>query len=323
MQTPLRQRLSLLFLAALVPLSFAAPAQPLAPLRVAENVYAFIGAGGTGDAGASTIVGNAGFLVGPEGVIVVDTGISMRQGARMIEAIRGVTDRPIVLVIITHAVQEFVFGAGAFEAIGAPIGAHQATIDLMRARCQHCLEALEPRLGVELSGTRLVLPTIAWGGPTRLTAGGLDIDLLHFGWAATPGDIAVFDRRTGTLFAGGLLAVDHVPEIRDCDFPGWLGAIAALRDLPVEHIVPGHGAVTGRQALADTEDYLSALDRQVRALYAESSSLMEALQQSDLPGYAHWAGYDLHHRRNVLHRYLQLEIEELGGDPRSTALPQQ
>jgi hypothetical protein len=28
------------------------------------------------------------------------------------------------------------------------------------------------------------------------------------------------------------------------------------------------------------------------------------------------------HRQNALHRYLQLEIEELGGDPRSTALPQ-
>jgi hypothetical protein len=41
-----------------------------------------------------------------------------------------------------------------------------------------------------------------------------------------------------------------------------------------------------------------------------------------LPAYGAWAMYATIHRQNALHRYLQLEIEELGGDPRSTALPQ-
>jgi glyoxylase-like metal-dependent hydrolase (beta-lactamase superfamily II) len=323
MPTHFQKLLRSLLASGLALLAFAGAAQPLVPVRVAEGAYAFVGTGGTPIAGTSGAVGNAGFLVGPDGVIVVDTGISRRHGVQMIEAIRHVTERPIALVIVTHAVQEFVFGAAAFEEIGAPIGAHQATVDLMKARCQHCLETLQPLLGEELSGTRLVLPSIAWSGPARVSAGGIELELLHYGWAATPGDIAVFDRRSGTLFAGGLLALNHIPEIRDCDFPGWLKAIDALRELPIEHIVPGHGPVTGRQAIAATGDYLTALDRQVRTLYEHTSSLIEALQQSDLPAYADWMAYEAHHRKNVLHRYLQLEIEELGGDPRSTALPQQ
>lgn len=311
-----------ILLVGLSAITCVACAQNLTPVRVSGNAFAFIGSGGVPTPGTRGEIANAGFLVGPEGVVVVDTGISRRHGERMIEAIGRVTDRPIVLVIITHAVQEFVFGAGAFQAIGAPIGAHQATIDLMKARCQHCLDNLQPILGDEMAGTRLVLPSVAWSGPTRITAGGMELELLHFGWAATPGDIAVFDRHSGTLFAGGLLAVDHVPEIRDCDFQGWRGAIAALRKLPLQHIVPGHGPLSGTQALDATDGYLAALDRQVAKLYEHSSSLVDALEQGDLPDYAGWTAYDAHHRRNVLHRYLQLEIEDLGGDPRSTALPQ-
>ena len=59
----------------------------------------------------------------------------------------------------------------------------------------------------------------------------------------------------------------------------------------------------------------------MRGLFAGSSSLMESLDAATLPAYSHWSMYPATHRRNALHRYLQLEIEELGGDPRSTALP--
>lgn len=311
-----------LLLAGLMLVNCLACAQTLTPVRVSENAFAFPGddRGPTQD--DRIVSGNAGFIVGPEGVVVIDTGLSHRNGERMIDAIARVTDRPIVLVIITHAVQEFVFGAGAFEKLGVPIGAHQETIDLMKARCQHCLDNMKPLLGEELNGTKLVLPDIAWHGATHISAGGTDLELLNFGWAATPGDIAVLDRRSGTLFAGGLLASAHVPEIRDCDFQGWRRAIAALTKLPLRHIVPGHGPVSGTRALNDTAHYLAALDNKVRTLYEHSSSLIDALEQADLPEFAEWSAYQAHHRKNVLHRYLQLEIEELGGDPRSTALPQ-
>lgn len=314
--------LSRLLLAGLSLFSCIACAQILTPVRISENAFAFPGSDRGATPDSQIISGNAGFIVGPDGVVVIDTGLSYRNGERMIDAIARVTDRPVVLVIITHAVQEFVFGAGAFDKLGVPIGAHQATIALMKARCQHCLDNMKPALGEELNGTRLVLPGIAWHGPMRITAGGLDLELLNFGWAATPGDIAVFDRKSGTLFAGGLLATDHVPEIRDCDFYGWRRAIASLTKMPLRHIVPGHGPISGTRALIDTDRYLAALDSQVGSLYQHSSSLIDALEQADLPEFAAWSAYQAHHRKNVLHRYLQLEIEDLGGDPRSTALPQ-
>jgi hypothetical protein len=38
---------------------------------------------------------------------------------------------------------------------------------------------------------------------------------------------------------------------------------------------------------------------------------MEAVDEADLPAYRHWDMYPAVHRRNVLQRYLQLEVEEL------------
>src|SRR5262245_61239940 len=90
----------------------------LAAQRIAEDVYAFIGKPEEVSAANRGFVANSGFIVGPSGVVVIDTGISYRHGRRMLDAIARVTDRPVELVINTHAVQEFLFGNAAFEERG-------------------------------------------------------------------------------------------------------------------------------------------------------------------------------------------------------------
>jgi len=47
-------------------------------------------------------------------------------------------------------------------------------------------------------------------------------------------------------------------------------------------------------------------------LYKDGASLMQAVDSADLPAYAGWSMYPTLHRQNVLHRYLQLEVDELG-----------
>ncbi len=297
-------------------------ADELRPEKFADGVYAFVGSTGEITLANRGNVGNSGFIVGPKGVVVIDTGISYRHGRRILAAIRRVTAKPVELVVVTHAVQEFMFGNAAFEERGISILAHTETVSLMKARCAHCLENLRPVLGNELDGTRLVLPRRQVIGSTTIVAGGRMLELLYLGWASTPGDLAVFDRATGTLFAGGLVVANRIPEIRDCDFEGWTRALDSLRELPLKHVVPGHGPVSGPDAIRATADYLRVLDEKIKALYATSSSLLESVDNSALPAYEAWGMYPATHRQNALHRYLQLEIEELGGDPRSTALPQ-
>lgn len=290
--------------------------------RVADGIYAFIGETGEISAANRGFVGNSGFIVGPSGVVVIDTGTSYRHGRRMIEAIARVTDKPIELVIVTHAVQEFLFGNAAFAELGIPILAHRETTGLMKARCERCLENLKSVLGEELEGTRLVPPQREIDATTTINAGGCRLELLFLGWASTPGDLAVFDPASGVLFAGGMISIGRIPDIRDSDFEGWQRALQRLLELKPGLVVPGHGPVSGSEAIAQTAGYLDALDRRIKALYAQSSSLMESLEKASLPEFRDWSMYATTHRQNALHRYLQLELQDLGGDPRSTALPQ-
>lgn len=307
--------------AALLPAMLPAQ-ETLQPQKVADGVYAFIG--GTGEITAANrgFVGNSGFVVGPSGVAVIDTGVSYRHGRQILEAIARVTDKPVELVIITHAVQEFLFGNAAFDERGIALLAHRETTKLMKARCAHCLENLKPLLGEELTGTRLVLPKREVNATTSIVAGGRHLELVYLGWASTPGDLVVVDTESGVMFAGGMVCGGRIPDIRDSDFEGWQRALRQLEAMKPARVVPGYGPVAGSAAIKQTASYLDSLDRVMKSLYAESSSLLESVDKSALPAYRDWPMYATTHRRNALHRYLQLELQDLGGDPRSTALPQ-
>jgi glyoxylase-like metal-dependent hydrolase (beta-lactamase superfamily II) len=299
----------LLLIAILCP---AAAAIALEPTKVAPNVYAFIGASGEIVRANKGRIGNAGFLVGPTGVVVVDTGVSYRHASEMLSAIRKVTREPIRAAIITHAHQEFLFGNALLRERGAKLIAHDKTAALIRSRCENCLKLLKQAIGArEMHGSKVVAPETLVDATTTITEAGLELQLIHPGWAATPGDLAVFDRASGVLFAGALIDVERVPELRDAKLKAWIDALPTLRQLPIELVVPGHGPVAGPAAVDAMLGYLKALEAKTRALYDQGLGLAEATAAGDLPEYQPWNLYAEQHHRNVHRAYLQIEEEDL------------
>lgn len=310
----LARRLVLLAIAAVF-LALAAPrpaaAQGLIPVPVAPGVYAFVGALAEPAPENRGFVANQGFIVGDSGVIVIDTGTNHAHGEAMLAAIRRVTDRPVALVINTHAAPERVLGNGAFAARGAPILAHRDAVRYMEANCGTCIERLRDALGGEaMAGTRVTLPTRAVDGSRTLEVAGRRLSLFHFGWTLA-GDLAVLDQASGALFTGDLVCLDRVPEARDTRLDVWLGALKRLRDLPVRVLVPGRGAVSDPRRIADMQAYLEGLQQAVRARYEEGDSLREATARAAVPAFRGWALYSRLHAANVHHLYLELEKKAL------------
>ena len=291
-------------------------AGPRAPgtdaVEVARGVYVVPGA--SGEIGAENLgrVGNAGFIVGESGVLAVDTGTSYRHGKALLAAIRRVTDKPVVLALITHTRQEFLFGSAAYREQGIPIHMHRKAAGLMQSRCDRCLKTLKQLLGDdEMRGSAVLKPDREFDASYTVDAIGRQVQVIYFGHSSGPGDIAVFDVRSGVLFAGGLLDHLRIPDVQDADFEAWPLALRALRELPATAVVPGHGPVGTPQAIGAAVRYLAQLQARVRELLQSGAALSEVADAASLPEFARWDQYDTIHRRNASVLFVRFERDEM------------
>ncbi|CAG4919127.1 hypothetical protein R70241_04714 [Paraburkholderia saeva] len=291
-----------------------APAQPPhpltvpAPVQLAQGVYVMEGNGEAVAPANRGVVANNGFIVGPRGVTVIDTGSSYRYGRAMLDAIRTVTPLPVERVIITHQAPEFVFGAAAFRDRDIPILAHRRAAELIRDRCWICLKNLRRTLGEdEMAGSRVTAPDQTVDSTTTLDSGGRALQLLYFGPASTPGDLAVLDTATGVLFAGGLVSIGRIPELRNESIPGWLAALRQIESLDAHIVVPGFGPPVPPAGIAKTGEYLRELDAGVRRAYASGVGLSEAMHTVQTPDFRQYRLYATAQPANVQRLYLQLE----------------
>lgn len=293
----------------LATLAFGARAQT--PLMVADGVHVFIGDTGEPSPANRGAIGNIGFVVGDSGTVMINAGASYRHGRALLAAAERIGGKPVVLVVITQPVQEFVMGAAAFADQGIPVLAHHASAELIAARCESCLHNLRALLGKdEMAGSRPQLPDHLIDASASIEAGGRRLELIHPGWGSSPGDLAVRDLQSGVVFAGALVSVGRVPELRDGDPTSWRNALTALQALAHvrgNRIVPGYGPPVSADALDAMRDYLSDTEARVRQLFDAGTPLSAIVQAAHLPRYAGWAVYEPVHGRNVQLRYLALE----------------
>ena len=162
---------------------------PLAPVavEVAPGVYVFRGlAGETGTENLGRTA-NVSAITGPNGVAVIESGVSWREGEAIIAAVRRITPRPIRLLILTHAAQEVVFGAAAFQARGIPVLMHRDAAALMAARCDQCLQRLNQALGAEeMARTSLIKPDLLIDRSTSTDVIGRSLRIIVPGRGAHP-----------------------------------------------------------------------------------------------------------------------------------------
>lgn len=278
------------------------------PRLIAPAVYASLGDNAeiTPDNGGR--IANNGFIIGTRMVMAIDTGVSFRAGEEILTTIRAVTTKPVAVAVLTHAIQEFIFGARAFQQDGIAVLAHRETAALMQQRCEHCLMLLRQTLGDDaMRDTQVPKPDRLIDASITVDLGQRKVDVIDAGWAGTPGDLAVFDRSTGTLFAGGLVSSARIPNLRDAQLEGWLHALERLRRLPVTRIVPGFGPVSSKAGIDRMLDYLRQLQAETRAHYRAGDSLIETMRRVELPAFRHWQGYDTRHAQNVLYVYRRFE----------------
>jgi len=280
-------------------------------MKLADGVFADLGSHDAIAPANRGEIANSGLIVGKRAALAIDSGVSQVHGERLYAAWTTLGNKPIEALLLTQPIQEFLFGAGAFRAHGVPVLASPEAAKLMRQRCENCLTHLRELLpGGLMKGTVLITPDrdIDVGAPIDL--GGRQVLLIDGGAATTPGTLAVFDRHSGTLFAGGLIASQRIPSLRDARVANWMATLEALRKLPLKRIVPGFGPVGDVRQIDAMQRYLRQIDAAVRSEYQHGASLLEASARVRLPEFAGWQQYEVIHPQNVQYLYRQLEDQD-------------
>ena len=257
-------------------------------------------------------VSNAAFIVGRDGVAVIDTGGSARVGAELLNAIRARTQLPILYVINTHMHPDHVFGNAAFDDEKPAFVGHHKLPRALAARAARYL-AINKELLAEaaFAGTRIISPTLLVEHALELDLGDRTLLLEAQATAHTDNDLTVFDKTTGTLFLGDLLFAKHVPAL-DGSIRGWLSLLDQLKSRrDVARVVPGHGppSMDWPSALAAEQRYLARVADDVRAMIKQGRTLAEAMSAAGLSEKDAWILFKEYHARNVSAAFAELEWE--------------
>ena len=212
----------------------------LSAVPVAKDVYTFIGKTEdfTTDNGGNIV--NTAFIVAPQGVIVIDSGPSLRYGQQMRRAIATVTAKPIALVINTHHHPDHFLGNQAFADV--PIAALAETRNGIAADGNAFAENLFRMSGDWMKGTEVQIP-----GKT-LNAGRFDVAGRSLRLVALDGhtgaDLVIVDDSSGVVFAGDLVFNGRAPTTPHADVAHWLAALdqldALTREASLKVLLPGH-----------------------------------------------------------------------------------
>ena len=79
----------------------------------------------------------------------------------------------------------------------------------------------------------------------RMPIAGRELDVHVARFAATEGDVWLFDRKTRVAIVGDLV-VDIVPFMDTACPDGWLKALGEIERMPFDTLIPGHGPAMGR-----------------------------------------------------------------------------
>ncbi|MFF8870345.1 MBL fold metallo-hydrolase [Streptomyces massasporeus] len=254
----------------------AGTAAPPALREVAEGVHVYEQLPG------GWCVNNAGLIAAGGQAVLIDTAATRARARRLREAVERVAPGGPDAVVNTHFHGDHVFGNDQF-APRASVIAHELTrSDMAEAGLALC--GIWP--DVDWGEPELTLPDTTFTDRLTLRLGELTVELSRVGPAHTASDVVAWVPRRGVLFTGDVAWSGVTPYVLMGSVEGSLRALAELRGLGPEIVVPGHGPTGGPEVLDATEAYLRWLRRLAEDGRREGRNVLETAKHADLGPFA-------------------------------------
>ena len=265
--------LALFFIVSLV-LSIPANAQKKLPVevkveQVSESIYMLTGKGG-----------NIGVSIGEDGVFMID-GQYADMSAKILAAIKGISDKELQYLINTHWHGDHTGGNENFSKEGAVLVAHE------NVRKRMSTEQLMKTFSRTVpASSKDAWPMITFTDDLTMHLNGETIHIFHVHNAHTDGDAMVYFTESNVLHMGDCYFKGRYPFI-DLSSGGSIdGIIKAANEVlflinDATKIIPGHGSLSNKKELIAYRDVLTTIRNRVKTTIDEGKTL-EAIKATKL-----------------------------------------
>jgi glyoxylase-like metal-dependent hydrolase (beta-lactamase superfamily II) len=277
-------------------------------IKVADGIYAAIAKPG------GLASGNAGFVIGDDGVLIFDTFFTPAAMEELLGEIQALTKLPIKFAVNSHYHLDHTGGNQVLEARGVPIFAHDnvlkwqttknkrflpASADLQKRRADTAKQLSETpadqkdkRAQIErqisrydaMAAIKLTNPTATFrSGLVRLYLGKREVVLATLP-GHTGGDVFAYIPDANVVFTGDLGWSRTLPNLVDATVSDWVPTLdQILTQYPAATFVPGHGNVAAASEIREFRDYLADLRGRTKQAIADGLTVDQAKERLTLP----------------------------------------
>jgi len=249
------------------------------PVEVIPNVFSAIGATAPPTYENSGHNNNLSFVITTDGVVVINSGASVRLASALHEEIKTITDQPVKLVINENGQGHAILGNLYWSQLGVDILAHEDAIHEIEENSYTILERMKSYNRDKAVGTEVVIPNKSFSEKSIFTLGDLEFHVLYLGPAHGPGDTQVWLPQLSLVIAGDMAFHERMLPIFEntctkCWLETWDEKFAPLN---ATYVIPGHGHPTNMaQVTRFTRDYLEDLRAKVLEVLDNGGDLAEA-----------------------------------------------
>ena len=254
---------------------------------------------------------NAGFVIGDDGVLVIDSFFAPAASKALLEEIRKRTRLPIRYVVNTHYHLDHTMGNGVFHDAGATIVAQRHVADWVHSENPKFFgDKITPEQKASIAA--IPAPTVLVDRRMTLKLGKREIEVVERA-GHTGGDVTVFIPDARVLFCGDLLWKKIPPNLIDATVAKWVPTLTAIEQTPHAGdltYVPGHGDVANLADVAAFRGYLEAVRNAVRAGQAwglKGDDLVKAASATLVQRYPDWSRVDRSAPREVGYMIQELD----------------
>jgi glyoxylase-like metal-dependent hydrolase (beta-lactamase superfamily II) len=281
---------------------------------IGPGVYAAI------DKPAGKSGSNAGFIIGDDGVLVVDSFSNVDAAKALLAEIRKMTPKPVRYVVNTHYHYDHVGGDAVFAEAGAVIIAHRNVRAWVKSENPHLFgDKVSPVQQARLDA--LIEPNVTVETGMTVWLGARRVDV-RFAKGHTGGDLVVAIPDAHVLFCGDLLWRKVSPNVIDGTINDWIATDATfekMADASAASYVPGHGDVGSIADVAEFRGYLVKL-RDLTAAARKAGLAGPALVAEVLPKlkatYGGWAAFDYFAAKEI--GFMEDELKGVKRTPKPT-----